>query len=52
MILICFGNNNNKISTTQVEDAKVELLKKYFHPTGYKVITVSKKDDKKKNEKF
>ena len=52
IILICFGNNNNKISTTPVEDAKVELLKKYFHPTGYKVITVSKKDDKKKNEKF
>ena len=50
MILICFGNNNNKISTTSVEDAKVELLKKYFHPTGYKVVTVSKKDDKKKTD--
>jgi ATP-dependent Lon protease len=50
MILICFGNNNNKISTNPVEDAKVELLKKYFHPTGYKVVTISKKDDKKKND--
>ena len=50
MILICFGNNNNKISTNSVEDTKVELLKKYFHPTGYKVVTVSKKDDKKKND--
>jgi ATP-dependent Lon protease len=47
LILICFGNNNNKISTNQNEDDKLELLKKYFHPTGYKVISVGKKTDKK-----
>jgi endopeptidase La len=47
LILICFGNNNNKISTNQNEDEKIELLKKYFHPTGYKVVSVIKKNEKK-----
>lgn len=47
LILICFGNNNNKISTNQNEDEKFELLKKYFHPTGYKVVSVIKKNEKK-----
>jgi ATP-dependent Lon protease len=37
LLLICFGNNN-KISTDENEYFKLELLKKYFHPTSYKVI--------------
>jgi len=41
LLLICFGNNN-KITTDELENNKFELLKKYFHPTSYKVI--SKKD--------
>lgn len=41
LLLICFGNNN-KITTNEKEYNKFELLKKYFHPTSYKVIT--KKD--------
>jgi len=45
LILICFGNNN-KIVTNDNENDKFELLKKYFHPTSYKII--SKKDDKQK----
>jgi ATP-dependent Lon protease len=45
LLLICFGNNN-KITYDDTESAKYELMKKYFHPTSYKVIT--KKDDPKK----
>jgi ATP-dependent Lon protease len=37
LLLICFGNNT-KITTTVQEHDKMELLKKYFHPTSYKVI--------------
>lgn len=49
LVLICFGSNN-KITTNDFELAKFELLKKYFHPTCYKVI--SKKDDNKKKDEF
>jgi ATP-dependent Lon protease len=41
LILICFGNN--KIINPDLDTAKFELLKKYFHPTSYKVI--NKKDE-------
>ena len=47
LLLICFGNNN-KITNDENELYKFELLKKYFHPTSYKVI--SKKDDGKKKD--
>lgn len=47
LLLICFGNNN-KITTDENEYYKFELLKKYFHPTSYKVIP--KKDDSKKKD--
>jgi len=47
LLLICFGNNS-KIATNDVEISKYELLKKYFHPTCYKVIP--KKDDFKKKD--
>ena len=45
LLIICFGNNY-KISTDDLEQQKFELLKKFFHPTSYKVIV--KKDDKNK----
>jgi len=38
LLLICFGNNNN-ITIDENELDKFELLKKYFHPTSYKVIS-------------
>lgn len=47
LLLICFGNNN-KITNDENEYQKFELLKKYFHPTSYKVIV--KKDESKKND--
>ena len=42
LLLICFGSNYNLV-TDENELHKFELLKKYFHPTSYKVI--AKKDD-------
>lgn len=49
LLLICFGNNN-KITTDENEVQKFELLKKYFHPTSYRVIP--KKDESKKNDEI
>ena len=45
LLLICFGNTN-KLSNNDCETQKIDLLKKYFHPTGYKII--NKKDEKNK----
>jgi ATP-dependent Lon protease len=36
LLLICFGNN--KYINTEENNLKYELLKKYFHPTSYKVL--------------
>ena len=48
LLLICFGNNN-KITQTELDNSKFDLLKKYFHPTSYKII--NKKDDTNKTNK-
>ena len=45
--MVCFGNNN-KITTNEIENEKLELLKKYFHPTSYKVV--NKKDELKQKK--
>ena len=45
LLVVCFGNNY-KITSDETEQQKIELLKKYFHPTSYKVVV--KKDDKNK----
>ena len=47
LLLICFGNNS-KIITEDTQYDKIELLKKYFHPTSYKVI--NKKEDNKQKK--
>ena len=47
LILICLGNNN-KIVSNETENEKLELIKKYFHPTSYKIVC--KKDNKQKKE--
>lgn len=44
LLLICFGNNS-KITTNDQEQSKYDLLKRYFHPTSYKVL--SKSESKK-----
>jgi ATP-dependent Lon protease len=48
LLLICFGNNN-KITHSESDISKFELIKKYFHPTSYKII--NKKDDTSKSNK-
>jgi ATP-dependent Lon protease len=47
LLLICFGNNH-KLTNNEDEFYKFELLKKFFHPTSYKVIV--KKDNSKKKD--
>jgi ATP-dependent Lon protease len=47
LLLICFGNNSKLISD-DIENDKYDLLKKYFHPTSYKLLY--KKDDKLSND--
>jgi len=47
LLAICFGSNN-KILTDENEIDKFDLLKKYFHPTSYKVV--NKKDDIKQKK--
>uniref|UniRef100_A0A6C0ASG3 Lon proteolytic domain-containing protein n=1 Tax=viral metagenome TaxID=1070528 RepID=A0A6C0ASG3_9ZZZZ len=41
LIHICFGNSN--VFSDNIDNSKYILLKKYFHPTGYKVL--NKKDE-------
>ena len=48
LLIICFGNNMN-ISISDDEYDKFDLLGKYFHPIGYKVIQ-NKKHNHKKEE--
>ena len=48
LISICFGSNNKFVTDDKDKD-KFELLKKYFHPTSYRIIT--KKDDKLYDDK-
>ena len=50
LLLICFGNNN-KITYTDLEFSKFELIKKYFHPTSYKIVNKKDEINKIKNKK-
>ena len=40
LILICFGNS--KLTSSEKDVNKLELLKKYFHPISYKLIVSNK----------
>ena len=43
---ICFGNNSvNTYAISDMDRNKFELLKKYFHPTSYRLITSDKKPE-------
>ena len=43
LLWICFGNNSVKTyAISDMEMDKFELLKKYFHPTSYKVLGAKK----------
>ncbi len=51
LLLICFGNNN-KLTADDGEQDKLDLLKKYFHPSSYKVINRQDDTKQKKNDEF
>ena len=53
LLWICFGNNSiNTYTITEIDKYKFELLKKYFHPTSYKIYGSKKEgDDNLFNEK-
>ena len=57
LLWICFGNNSvNTYASSDMDKYKFELLKKYFHPTSYKLLgikktDITKSDDSKLNEK-
>jgi ATP-dependent Lon protease len=43
LLWICFGNNSiNAYATSDLDKQKFELLKKYFHPTSYKILNTNK----------
>jgi ATP-dependent Lon protease len=43
---ICFGNNSvNTYAISDMDRNKFELLRKYFHPTSYRLITSDKKSE-------
>ena len=46
LLTVCFGTNN-KLDISDNEKLKLDLLKKYFHPISYKVL--SKKEETIKN---
>ena len=47
LLIICFGNN--KLTNTDLELLKFELLKKYFHPISYKVLNKNEENNKFNN---
>ena len=51
LLSICFGNNAS-IVINESETVKYDLLKKYFHPTQYKVVNLKKNGDEKSKTTF
>ena len=48
LLWICFGNNSvNTYAISDMDKHKFELLKKYFHPTSYKILGIKKQDGDK-----
>jgi ATP-dependent Lon protease len=47
LLWICFGNNSiNAYASSEMPKHKFELLKKYFHPTSYKILNTNKGSEK------
>jgi ATP-dependent Lon protease len=51
LLSICFGNNASMVINEE-DTVKYELLKKYFHPTQYKVINLKKFETEKIKTSF
>ena len=50
LLWICFGNNSvNTYAILDIDKYKFEILKKYFHPTSYKLFTKKDENDKSTN---
>jgi ATP-dependent Lon protease len=50
LLWICFGNNSvNTYAISDMDKHKFELLKKYFHPTSYKLLCSKKQEGDKHN---
>ena len=51
LLWICFGNNSvNTYAISDMDKHKFELLKKYFHPTSYKLLVPKKQDGEKQTK--
>ena len=51
LLSICFGSNNTYYQQNNETDTnKFDLLRKYFHPTGYKVANVKKSENNETND--
>jgi len=51
LLWICFGNNSvNTYAISDMDKHKFELLKKYFHPTSYKLLLTKKQEGEKQNK--
>ena len=48
LLWICFGNNSvNTYTISDMDKHKFELLKKYFHPTSYKILGMKNNENDK-----
>ena len=51
LLWVCFGNNYaNTYTSSDIDIFKFELLKKYFHPTNYRILNSKKDSECKLNE--
>jgi endopeptidase La len=51
LLWICFGNNSvNSYAISDMDRHKFELLKKYFHPTSYKILENKKSESEKQTK--
>ena len=49
LLIVCFGNNN-KIVNSEKEQSKYDMLRKYFHPTSYKLANKKEEHINKKSD--
>ncbi len=53
LLWICFGNNSvNTYAISDMDKHKFELLKKYFHPINYKILSQKKADKQSNSDNF
>jgi ATP-dependent Lon protease len=51
LLWICFGNNSvNAYASLEIDKNKFDLLKKYFHPTSYRILNNAKVSEKSSTE--